>query len=382
MKKILLSITLTLTCLFPSTVFALTFNDGDKTYNLKEVEIKCSLDNLSYVSMDKNNNFIYENNEDGNKQTKILDDGTCSELDGQELLDYYNKREYYEIDKNSDDDYIIVRRNTEGVEIEDILIPTNDNEIDLEKEYYEIEVGDGNISYGPATSGNINNYYEYADLMLTKNIKQVIGKTYYEIYDNTYASVVGPDEYDESKATNYFVLSDGSPKTTSTTVLTLPKVFNSLFENANFFVLESNNNSYIVIRQSNEQKWDIYDIKGNMLFEDVDSMAAVNSLYAVTINNVTNFYNFDKELVYELKNSSVMVSKVNGNTSVIVGKKDQKDTLFILGLEEPEKESSNNADNPDTSDNIITMIILSFVSIIGIGFSLFYLNKKDLKSSN
>jgi len=234
MKKILLSITLTLTCLFPSTVFALTFNDGDKTYNLKEVEIKCSLDNLSYVSMDKNNNFIYENNEDGNKQTKILDDGTCSELDGQELLDYYNKREYYEIDKNSDDDYIIVRRNTEGVEIEDILIPTNDNEIDLEKEYYEIEVGDGNISYGPATSGNINNYYEYADLMLTKNIKQVIGKTYYEIYDNTYASVVGPDEYDESKATNYFVLSDGSPKTTSTTVLTLPKVFNSLFENANF----------------------------------------------------------------------------------------------------------------------------------------------------
>jgi len=119
-----------------------------------------------------------------------------------------------------------------------------------------------------------------------------------------------------------------------------------------------------------------------MLFEDVDSMAAVNSLYAVTINNVTNFYNFDKELVYELKNSSVMVSKVNGNTSVIVGKKDQKDTLFILGLEEPEKESSNNADNPDTSDNIITMIILSIVSIIGIGFSLFYLNKKDLKSSN
>jgi len=379
MKK-LIFITLILVCLLPNTVFALTFKDGDKTYNLKEVEIKCNLDNLSYATTDKNNNFIYENNEDGDNQTKILDDGTCSKLDGQELLDYYNKRVYYQIDKKSDGDYEIVQHAIEGDQRDDILIPTIDEVIVPGKEYYEIEVGDGTFSSGPATSGNVKNYYEYKDLMLSKNIKQVIGETYYEIYDGIYASEVKSDEYDESKATNYFVLSDGSAKETLTTVVTLPKAFNNLFAGNSYFVIESNGNYYVIVGQHGGQKWDVYDTKGNILFEDVSSMVAINSLYAVTTDNVTNFYNFDKELVYELKNSSVMVSKVNENTSVIIGKKNQKDTLLIIELEEPK--TSNNTNNPDTSDNIITMIILSIVSLIGIGLSLFYLNKKDSKSSN
>ena len=56
MKKILF-FTLVLTILLPSTVFTVTFNDGDEVYNLKEVTIDCDLDGLSYVTIGKNNNF-------------------------------------------------------------------------------------------------------------------------------------------------------------------------------------------------------------------------------------------------------------------------------------------------------------------------------------
>lgn len=380
MKKLLLFATLAIASLWPSTILALTFNDGDKIYNLKEVDIKCNLDNLSYTTIGKNNNFIYENNEDGNNQIKILDDGTCSNLEGQELLDYYNGigNTYYGIEKDNNGNYVIINYTYEGVERKNILIPTRDEEIISEKEYYEIEIGDGSFSSGPATSGNIENYYELVNLMRLKNIKQDKTKQYYEIYDFDYAREVTDSEYDESKAINYYVLSDGSVKETSTPAVTLPEIFKQLLARARYWTIKSpiEDTYYIIVSQQGETKWTVYDTKGNAIFEDIDSMVIVNSLFAVTNNNATKFYNLGKELVYELEESSVTASKVYGNISVIIGKKEQKDTLYLLELEENKPKSLDNISNPKTADNIITSFVLAILSLISIGGTAIYLKKR------
>ena len=132
---------------------------------------------------------------------------------------------------------------------------------------------------------------------------------------------------------------------------------------------------YVAFESSNGDYNDIYNTEGELLFSNVLSFAVINSLYVVSDNDVMRFYNFNKELVYEIDNNLVGDSKVDGNISYIIAldTSEQEKLMAIYKLEL----SSNNGDidNPQTFDNVVVMFIMLSISIIGIIGTLIYTKK-------
>lgn len=377
--KSMIVMLLSLMFILPNEVYGLTFNDGDNNYNLEKYTINSScVEGLAFSgSKTKDGYYIFENSENGDNQIKILNDGTCSKLTNQEMLDYYNGvgSDYYEVRFDENDDLYIYHMRWSASDLDDIFIKTSDTVIDPNKEYFEIEIYDGGYSSGPATSGNIDNYYESIKLTIPKSTKQISGVTYYRI-DNNIATEVKEEEFNEDEILDYYVLSDGSNKDIEEKVVKLPDSYKEL--NTDYIIVVKSSldgKYYVAFESSNGDYNDIYNTEGELLFSNVLSFAVVNSLYVVSDNDIMKFYNFNKELVYEIDNNLVGDSKVDGNISYIIAldTSEQEELMSIYKLEL----SSNNGDidNPQTFDNVVVMFIMLGISIIGIIGTLIYTKK-------
>ena len=100
-------------------------------------------------------------------------------------------------------------------------------------------------------------------------------------------------------------------------------------------------------------------------------MLIVDSLFVVEKNNKAYFYNFDKELVYEIENVSIRDSKLDNKVSSIVARKTDESKNYVLYKLSYEKTNSN----PDTGDNILSIIILGGLSLIILTGALIYFKK-------
>lgn len=384
MKKIIKRIffaNLALFFMLTTDVFALSFKDGNKVYDLEKFDINC-VDGLSYTGESTSDGtFIFENSEDGDNQVKVLSDGTCQVLTNQELLDYYNgvNYEYYGIDKDENNNYYIYHKTYGNASLMKVFIKTKDTEINPDKVYYEIEVGDGSLGSWPATSGDINNYYELVDLMRPKTVTKIPGATYYIVSDMLVATEV---EFNENDILDYYILADDSSQDVTEKVLLLPDSLSALLENNRSFVIKSplDGKLYVVIKSENQQEvYNIYTTDGELLFGDVNSFAVVNSLYVVSVDGAVKFYNFSKDLVYELEDAGIGTATVNGNTSAMLGFDltggNEKFALFRLQL------TTNNGDidNPQTLDNIMIMFTILGLSVIGILGTIFYSKRNKQK---
>lgn len=384
MKKIIKRIffaNLALFFMLTTDVFALSFKDGNKVYDLEKFDINC-VDGLSYTGESTSDGtFIFENSEDGDNQVKVLSDGTCQVLTNQELLDYYNgvNYEYYGIDKDENNNYYIYHKTYGNASLMKVFIKTKDTEINPDKVYYEIEVGDGSLGSWPATSGDINNYYELVDLMRPKIVTKIPGATYYIVSDMLVATEV---EFNENDILDYYILADDSSQDVTEKVLLLPDSLSALLENNRSFVIKSplDGKLYVVIKSENQQEvYNIYTTDGELLFGDVNSFAVVNFLYVVSVDGAVKFYNFSKDLVYELEDAGIGTATVNGNTSAMLGFDltggNEKFALFRLQL------TTNNGDidNPQTLDNIMIMFTILGLSVIGILGTIFYSKRNKQK---
>ena len=373
MKKIIKNILLTVMIIvsmiiFPNMVDAATFKDGNRTYTIEELLIDCP-SGIDYSHIDEKNNFLFSNREADDNYHKLNDKGVCVTLSTQDLLDVYNYNNFYVIEYKQDK-YYIVNKIYNSFTIA-LYEKTKDDKVVDGKQYYEIYSSDSMGSVLNPVDEEIENYYEEIILMKPRKA-EIEDKTYY-VEEGAFKAVSVPKEDVKLEdILNYWVPYDGIEDKTEI-VIELSDKFKDILGNTIFFVIKSpvSDDFYIFVLEGEDNFGNVYDTDGNIVFEDVNNMLIVDSLFVVEKNNKAYFYNFDKELVYEIENVSIRDSKLDNEVSSIVARKTDESKNYVLYKLSYEKTNSN----PDTGDNILSIIILGGLSLIILTGALIYFKK-------
>jgi len=373
MKKLVKNILLTMMLIvsmiiFPNMVDAATFKDGNRTYTIEELLIDCP-SGIDYSYIDVKNNFLFANLEADDNYHKLNDKGVCVTLSTQELLDVYNYNNFYVIEYKQDK-YYIVNKIYNSFTIA-LYEKTKDDKVVDGKQYYEIYSSDSMGSVLNPVDEEIENYYEEIILMKPRKA-EIEDKTYY-VEEGAFKAVSVPKkDVKLEDILNYWVPYDGIEDKTEI-VIQLSDKFKSILGNTRFFVIKSpvSDDFYIFVLEGEDSFGNVYNTDGNIVFEDVNNMLIVDSLFVVEKNNKAYFYNFDKELVYEIENVSIRESKLDNKVSSIVTRKTDEGKNYVLYKLSYEKTNSN----PDTGDNILSIIILGGLSLIILTGALIYFKK-------
>ena len=297
------------------SVEAEAFKDGDKMYVLEEREIDCSIEKLYFIDVDKDNNLVFEGNQQY-EYYKVGKDNKCVAMTNQEKLDFLNSGYvYYDVISDGETEeeleYKIVKFNDSGY-LTMGYIKTTDTEIINDKQYYtEKDLNHYEFDLVlELKEEDLNTYYEYVNLELPKDDEIDEELTYYQYADgNLYEKVENPIS---ENILDYYLITDSQNNSSEEEILTLDKeVIETLEESySHFYVMKNKEKDEFYIMAGIEHEdsegyyvtYDVYDINGNSLgnFKDIDEMDTYhNSLFGVIIDNKIKIYNSEFKLLYE-----------------------------------------------------------------------------------
>jgi len=366
----------------PICVNAETFTDGDKTYNLEELNLSCAGDR-DFYGMDEDNNYIFleYDYDNGYYFIKATKDNQCMEMSNQEILDVLNNysHEHYSLDINSKEIYknifveemfgykkITVEEYDENEQyytydsIEDAYEEVETNDIDDVDSYYKIAYFgapesaklDTNISYYEVVSG-----LEFKKLTITDDNKQQIenniAKYYVEKEQREKTSVVG-------------TISDKVAQILSDPDFVKVDVIGTEDPNRFYFLVINSFDPYPI--------YSLYDQDGDLLFENMNDFSYLNiGLFSVGRGDKAEFYNLDAELIYTNEEIiSFYEAEYKDGVSMLDGSTGNDFSYYNLSLQTGTLEP-----NPETIDSITSIIILGAISLIGFFGATIYLKKQQ-----
>jgi len=252
----------------PLHVNAITFKQGETVHIFERTINACGEDFIieQYIS-DGN----YKVSNDKGEEKKLTSDNRCLELTDEDKNNIFLNSFYdYDLKISDEGQYSIIQKVKPG-RYENGYYMTQDKQINENKKYYTfdkenvemIEVTSPNIS-------NINTYYEKGLLRMNSDMKKVEGKTYFErvgsyIIDGQYL-IFNLNDYDSSKATNYYVLSQGNE---TEKILELDsEIFEKIYTEKSIdrTVVEKNGNEFILklIDEENLKTY-AYNVEGEFI---------------------------------------------------------------------------------------------------------------------
>lgn len=334
-RKILYSLILLLT---PLMVHAETFKNGDNTYAINSIEVKCNEDIV--MSTILNNNLIFEGKNSLTKY-KLNENNECIKLTTQEILDIEHAgMTYYEIFKENNEYYI---EKTNEYWLYSKFIKTTDTEINSEKTYFTLDEN-GPVEVTSPEKSMLAEYYEEAVFIapLSAEIDESI--TYYIEDGLTVKKVENPTEEDFF---NYIIKApeDYGHKREKIFKITNTNLISELQtkEYSRIVYDETNNEAYILIfNDPNTDYISVYKQDGTKLElpeKTVEYALISDSLYIVITEESTNTY---KSSIYNNDNKLLLT---NEKDILLLGLKINENKNLLLGL------------NQDISEDVIYELI-------------------------
>lgn len=357
-----------------------TFIDNDKEYTLELNNIECA-NGMHFDRVEENGSFLFWE-EDTEKYYRVVDN-TCTVLKNQEYLDLMNEEfSYYSLEEDSNGDFNVVKRTHLTNKIEKI-IKTKDTQPVEGKEYFQIF--DENSMGSAIPNGDMSNYYEriYVDYPESTEIKDI---TYYK--ENGVFAIEKVEEPKSEEILSYYVASTKDNVEKEEVVFTLDSKFKDIIGTKRAEVVKANYDDvyYILVEKSITDEgmfyFDVYNLKAELVFENVNWILPHEELYIIIKDDNTYFYNLNKELLH--KEEAVLHNSIyNIKTKVMhgAGVFDNKEVVFKLAISskmvEPEKAPGEEV--PQTSDNILTSFMVGGMSLIVLIGLLYYMVKEKRK---
>lgn len=382
MKKLILIIVFCFFGIINVEAESVSFTDSNKYYTLDLNNIECT-NGLLFDRVEENGNFLFWE-EENDKYYRVVGN-TCTVLANQEYLDLVNESFiYYFLNQDSNGNYNVVKRTSQTNKIEKIIKTKDTTPIDG-KEYFEIF--DENSMGSAIPNGDMSKYYEriYVDYPESTEIKNI---TYYK--QNGSFAIEKVDEPKSEEILSYFVDSTKDNVEKEEVLFALDSKFKDIIGTKRAEIIKANyGDVYYVLVERNVSDdgmfyFDIYNLKAELLFENVNFILPHEDLYIIINNNDTYFYNLNKELLH--KEDIVLYGSVyDKNTKLMLGagEEDNKDLIFKLGVKDiggsakPELE----VENPQTSDNILIVIIIGSISfVVFIGLILYSIKEKKKRA--
>lgn len=372
MKKIsiVLSILMCSLCIMNVEAKQSTFIDNDKEYTLELNNIECAA-GMHFDRVEEEGSFLFWK-EETEKYYRVVDN-TCTVLTDQEYLDLMNEEfSYYSIKENSNGSFNVIKKTHLTNKIEKI-IKTKDTQPVDGKQYFQIF--DENSMGTAIPNGDMSNYYEriYVDYPESTEIKDI---TYYK--ENGVFAIEKVEEPKSEEILSYYVASTKDNVEKEEVVFTLDSKFKDIIGTKRAEVVKANYNDvyYILVEKSITDEgmfyFDIYNLKAELVFENVNWILPHEELYIIIKDDNTYFYNLNRELLYK-EEANLYDAIYNKNTKVMhgAGVFDNKEVVFKLSVTSKvvESEKAPGEDNPQTSDNILTSFIvggMSFIVLIGL----------------
>lgn len=362
-----------------------SFVDGNKTYTIEEKEVTC-LQNLDYEGEDENGNPLFSDN--NMMYYRLNSDNTCTQLSNQEILDIINKFTSYYLDKNADDDYIIVKETVTGVAITSFIKTKDITPVDGKK--YYLETSNNQMNEVVNLDSDMSEYYEMINLDYPKTATIDSNTTYYKLSDTNVLVVEEVENPISDEILSYYVTSTtGDYETNNTTIKTLPKVFNDIIGTvvADVFMF-NDDDGYIIVGQDKSK---LYDLDGNLMFEDAFEYKKIGDLYIVTKFRyedngdvfetfyTTNFYNMNKELLYSTETLYFGLEEVS-DLNIIKGFNIDGNKQVIIKV--TSSNSGQDEETPKTFDRVESSIIIGIISLIGLVSATTYFVKRNKLNIN
>jgi len=378
MKKKLFLVLLLL--IVPVIVNAKTVKVGNNTYNIEEIANPCDKAGMVVESFDEKGAICLDPADGFTKMYRVDESGVKKELSTQEYLNVYNRFDYTYYDMIGD---TIHKMSGSDMPVY-VLVPHA--EIDNSKSYTIIEEdGNGNAFYIPTTPGFTIDptlkYYKEINTELPKSadVKTDGSITYYKHVglSDIYEEVADPKSED---VLNYRVESTNTFKDEEVAKIDselVPKLTAQ-----NYFVRKHPNKDIYYIFQEDATGNKVYKHTGELLFEDIDTFGVINEDLIYTIeNDKVVLYNVSKEVLETISGNYMFILR-NGESEIVFGvdnqlakiyairkvedKKDENKPVVEDKEESKKQEGKVDITNPDTGDTIISSLVLSALSLIGI----------------
>ena len=370
-KKIML---LGLFALLPLNIHALEFKDENVTYNMYERDLSCA-ENLWIAFFGSHGDLIYTDHNTGDVY-RISEDDTCEKLTLDRQLEI-TKKYMYEgwliIGDTVGDNkiYSFYESNPFYIKSDDIDFIDGKTYYKMEnEEIKEVKTDDRNLT-------DLQNKLYYEKVYMTLPEKAEIDEdntTYYECNMDICEAVTTPDL---NNILNYYVIGNYVYKreVVATIDSNLHNKIINLDKNKEHAVVGklADDKYYINIFDINSNLSDVYELNGNLLFQDVEGFDALSvGLYAVTTGDSVKLYNTSKKLLYTIPSVHFLHQYNNDKEIAMV----TLDT--IEGIQEFYNiKKTVNEPNPATSDNIIINIIIASTTLLVLCLLMFYFIKQN-----
>lgn len=381
LKKLLL--TGLVASILPISVFAETFTDGDKIYDLSKRDISCT-ENLQYEGFLKDGTLVYIN-PNANSLTEALikfgADNKCTLIsEPAEMLEIATQLDYnlYEIwfeytQPGEEGFYHTIDRSAyikEGY--------AKATTYTSGKEYYTYD--EDNFNYDPVgeideTTFNAGEYYVSANFTLSSSAELKNGVDYYASKNLMTFTKVEPEDLDPNKILEYYMVTETEwleTKKIKSLSVNLLKVLKEKSYKNHVAVTSSTEKDFYVwgYLDDNYETFDVLDEEGNILFEKISWFTTIlDELYAITKDGKTYIYNKNMEVLYT-SNKDLQLEELGfSNNFSSLGGENRDLYQLIKTLKEEEKQVEdkiNTIDNPKTGDNIISIIIIAVITVVGL----------------
>lgn len=376
LKKLLLASLIT--CILPTNVFAETFTDGDKLYDLNERNIAC-IEELDFENTLKDGTMIYIN-PNATKETEVFvklgHDNQCSTVTKTEdILNLVNQLDYnlYEIwfeyvSPGKEGIYHTIDR---SAYIRDGYKKAT--EYTSGKEYYTYD--DINSDYDSVgkideATFNLGEYYEKANFTLPDSVEIKEGVDYYTSKDSTTFTKVEEADLTVDKILEYYIITDKEWLETKKIKDVSDKLLEVLKEKQykNHEAVTSATEKAFYILGYLDDTFDVLDEDGNIIFEKISWFTTIlDELYAISKDGKTYIYNKNIEVIYTSDEDLSLEELGFSNNISSLGGKNKKlyqltKTIKQEETKNIEKDTTPSITNPDTSDGIMSTIIITIIS--------------------
>jgi len=393
LKKLLLASLIT--CTLPINVFAETFIDGDKTYDLKERVVPC-VENLDYETTLKDGTMVYINYDAKNAEeafVKLTTDNKClSVTKTEDILNLAKELDYnfYEIwfeyvTPGEEGIYKTIDRSNyirDGLKKATTYVSG--------KEYYTYDDINNNYnSVGEIDEATFNSgeYYETVYFKLPDSVEIKKGVDYYT--SNNFITFTKVEEVDLSadKILQYYIITDEewieTVKIKDVSDKLLKVLKEKAYKNHQTITSITEKEFYILgYLDDSFETFDVLDEEGNIIFEKVSWFTTIlDELYAVSKDDKTYIYNKNMEVIYTAGEDLLLeelgfsnnISSLDGNNKKLY---QLTKTIKQEETKEPEKETTPSITNPETSDNIMSTMIITIVTGLGLGSLILFQRKQ------
>ena len=379
MKKLIPLIIIIIT---PLTVLASSLKTSGFEYELTKIENKCEgSENLQFIGTSADQKLYYLDKtgtiENITEIAKVQDkDNKCSNIEPAELLNLlHRKTTNYDVETEGDN--VIISIYADGPE-EDGYLKTTDTEIKEGKFYYEkikITVNVNGVDeeedaiqiVSEPKVENIANYYELLYYTYPSKTEVEAGVTYYTVTDYDLKIIEKVTEPKAEELFTYVVVTEdpmsemgmrmfknsklasalNNPKSTWEEATPIPGTEKYLF----LTHIEQDDGTRLI---------SVYDETGKELFKNFEGFRPINeNLYFGYHDGKTQFYNKLRVKFHTEDIENLYPTNYFDNEKVIY-LSDGKDAYKLAYKTVPVTE------NPNTSDELVIVIIIGLVSLVGL----------------